>query len=296
MAITVSKSALSTTGTIDFYNGTKDGGEAYIDYADRSNNLNKPLSVAVTAHDLRYASPRLTWEGDNFELVERPTAVTTEQFGDTSPEGKTFIEEAYFADCKALVEEVTGSRHVHPFMYQNRHQPRQVGEAFANRVAHAGLAAAHVDRDLGNVEARLRWVFGEEEAGRLRRRYRRIGIVNVWRPYGADAEVLPLAMIKHTAIPGMTYDSHMRRIYSRNDPTVGIKGFKGHETSMVHDHRLLYYYASRQTPDEVLVFNSFDTDVGKVVPHAGLRDDNTRPDAPDRRSIEVRCWVFYDEE
>lgn len=296
MAITALKPSLSTNGTIDFFNGTKDGGEAYVDYSDRSNNLNKPLTVAVTAQDLRQASPRLTWEQDNFELLEHPTTITAEQFGDKSPEGKKLIEEAYFADCKALVEQVTGCTNVHPFMYQTRHQPYQVKDIFDNRVKNGGLAAVHVDRDLGNLESRLAWVFGAEEAKSLMQRHKRIGIVNVWRPYGGNAEVLPLAMIKHTAIPDLTYESHMRRVYSRNDPMVGIKGFKGHETSMIHDHRLVYYYASNQTPDEVLVFNSFDTDVKKVVPHAGLWDNNTRPDAPDRRSVEVRCWVFYDEE
>ncbi|RYP56711.1 hypothetical protein DL771_011650 [Monosporascus sp. 5C6A] len=296
MAITALKPPRSTTGTLDFFNGTKDGGEAYVDYSAMTNNLNKPVRVPVMAYDLRYISPRLTWQKDNFELIKRPTDVTAEHFLDKSPEGKKFIEGAYYADCKALVEEVTGSKNVVPFMYQTRHQPNVVKDIFDNRVKNGGLAAVHVDRDLGNLKHRLEWVFGEEETKRLMQKYKRIGIVNVWRPFGGNAEVLPLAMIKHNAIEDLTYDSHMRRVYSRNDPMVGIKGFKGHETSAIHDHRYLYYYASDQTPNEVLVFNSFDTDVKKVVPHAGLIDDNTREDAPDRRSVEVRCWVFYDDE
>ncbi|RYO78217.1 hypothetical protein DL764_010138 [Monosporascus ibericus] len=217
------------------------------------------------AHDLRYASPCLTWQKDNFELIVRPTDVTAEQFLDKSPEAKNFNEAAYYRDCKALAEEVTGCKNVVPFMYQTRHQPYVVKDIFDNRVENGGLPA----------------------------KYKRIGIVNIWRPFGANAEVMPLAMIKHSAIEDLTYESHMRRVYSRNDPMVGIKGFKGHETSAIHDPRYLYYYVSNQTPDEVLVFNSFDTDVKKASPHAGLWDNNTREDAPDRRSVEVRCWAFY---
>ncbi|KAK7754570.1 hypothetical protein SLS62_003352 [Diatrype stigma] len=296
MAITALQPSLTTNGTVDFFNGTKDGAEAYVDYTDRSNNLKKPLKVGITAQDLRYATPRLTYQTDNFELRERPTTLTAEQFENDSPEGKKLIEELYYPDCKALVEEVTGCKNVHPFMYQTRCQPYQVKDIFNNRVKHAGLGAVHVDRDLGNLEVRLDFVFGEGEAARLLREHKRIGIVNVWRPVGVNAEVLPLTLIKHTAVPDMTYDSHMRRVYSRNDPMVSIKGIKGHETSLIHDHRFVYYYASNQTPDEVLIFNSFDTDVKKVVPHAGFWDNNTRPDAPDRRSVEVRCFVFYDDE
>ncbi|RYP04667.1 hypothetical protein DL765_010104 [Monosporascus sp. GIB2] len=87
---------------------------AHVDYGTKINNLNKPLTVAVTAHDLRYASSRLTWQKGNFELIERPTDVTAEQFLDKSPEGKKFGEGSYYRDCKTLVEEMTGCKNVVP--------------------------------------------------------------------------------------------------------------------------------------------------------------------------------------
>lgn len=55
-----------------------------------------------------------------------------------------------------------------------------------------------------------------------------------------------------------------------------------------------YHYVSKLDLDEALVFSSFDSDVTKVSPHGAFWDDASPSNAPTRRSIEVRCWVFFD--
>jgi hypothetical protein len=51
------------------------------------------------------------------------------------------------------------------------------------------------------------------------------------------------------------------------------------------------------TPDEVLVFKSYDSRLdmpARMTPHCAFDDEAAPPDAPLRRSIEVRCMVILD--
>lgn len=87
----------------------------------------------------------------------------------------------------------------------------------------------------------------------------------------------------------------MAQLHTINDPSDDETGGRGHDTVLKHDFRYEYHYASRLNTDEVRVFSSFDSDATKVVPHGAFWDDDTAEDAPTRRSIEVRSFVFFDE-
>ena len=59
-----------------------------------------------------------------------------------------------------------------------------------------------------------------------------------------------------------------------------------------------WYYAKGINTDEAYVFVCYDSRDGRArfTPHAGLKDPNTRPDAPARQSIEIRSFVFWEDE
>ena len=55
-----------------------------------------------------------------------------------------------------------------------------------------------------------------------------------------------------------------------------------------------WYYLADQTPEEVVLFKCFDSDVDKarLAPHSAFLDRTSPADAPQRQSIEVRALVF----
>ena len=59
-----------------------------------------------------------------------------------------------------------------------------------------------------------------------------------------------------------------------------------------------WYYAKGINTDEAYVFVCYDsrTDRARFTPHTGFVDPTTREDAPPRRSVESRAYVFWENE
>ena len=66
--------------------------------------------------------------------------------------------------------------------------------------------------------------------------------------------------------------------------------------SLQHSEKHKWYYYSRQRKEECLVFKVYDkkADGPRFVFHTAFDDPDSPPDAPPRRSIEVRAIAFYD--
>ncbi|PTB54618.1 hypothetical protein M431DRAFT_481831 [Trichoderma harzianum CBS 226.95] len=155
---------------------------------------------------------------------------------------------------------------------------------------------AHVDRDLPNAIVSLQCALGKDKADNLLKRHKRWAQVNLWRPIGRPVVKWPLVFANHDAIPDWDYDTHMARVYSVNDPRIADRGGKSHNCILIDDERYAYHYASNVAPDEALVFFSFHSDPKMVLPHGAFWDNKTPDDAPPRRSLEVRCFVFFDDD
>jgi hypothetical protein len=60
-----------------------------------------------------------------------------------------------------------------------------------------------------------------------------------------------------------------------------------------------WYYASGMTPEEVLLIKCFDSirnvETARRAPHSAFTDPEIRNDVT-RKSIEIRCLVFYEDE
>ena len=56
-----------------------------------------------------------------------------------------------------------------------------------------------------------------------------------------------------------------------------------------------WYHFPRLTPDEAILIKGFDSreDVARFAPHGAFDDPTSRPDAPERESIETRSLVIY---
>ncbi|KAL6717772.1 hypothetical protein ACLMJK_003857 [Lecanora helva] len=288
----------STTGTLGFWNGTKDNQEGYVDYRDRSSNVNLAREVEVSLKNIRCLDKKPSFAEDGYELRKIPTSLTTEELlAANDPEGKARINDAVFAECAGILRQVLGDEpKILPTYFkvrQNREGEHSVSKMDNN--AYNVRPYAHVDRDHNTISIPIHDAVGAEEAEVLTKKYRRWAQVNVWRPIRNNATKWPLAIMKHDQIPDWEYDSQIARIYSRNDNRTALRGVKAYDHIARYHPGYEYYYVSDMTPEEVLVFCSFDTDIKTVVPHSSFWDHNTPEGTPERASIEVRFVVFFDE-
>lgn len=291
----------STTGFVCMWNGTKDGEGAYVDYSNGKTNVNEPKRVDVVAHDIRTLEEQPTLAKDGYELFGHSSTLTPDELlAGNTPEGRKVIEDQYYAECKKIIENITGSKIVVPYIFrirQNGAHPRDfsAGTVTNSKMTSSSLPIAHVDRDRVTLGHGIQEAFGEK-AEELIRTHKRFAQINVWRTLDETVKSWPLLFINHSDVAGWDYETHMANVLPINDPRVAIRGAKSQDSVLKDDPAYKYHYASAMTRDEVFVFSSGDSDPSRVVPHGAFWDDSTADDAPMRRSIEVRSWVFFEDE
>ncbi|MDI1489410.1 MAG: hypothetical protein OHK93_008688 [Ramalina farinacea] len=289
-----------TSGTVGMFGGTKDGKEAYIDFKNNTANINKPEEVPVKVQDMRTMNPPPTFAKNGYEFRSHVTSVTPEQLarGKDSPEAGKIVDEDYMSEVVKIIQSATGGAEVIPNGFRLRTQFQDGKDIVKSKVAYGSVNVVHVDRDPENAHMRLKTSIGKERAEPLLKKYKgkKWASVNVWRPIGDTVGKWPLLFVNHEQVPEWDYDTHMVHVHTIDDPAVLERGDKGHETVLRNDPRYAYHYVSNVTIDEVLVFASFHVDPKMVVPHGAFWDDSSPEDAPTRRSIEARCWVFWDED
>ena len=289
-----------TTGTVGMFGGTKDGKEPYIDFVTNAANIKKPEEVSVTVEDMRFMDPKPSFAKNGYEFRSHVTSVTPEQLahGKDSPEAKKIVDENYMAEVVKIVQEATGGTEVIPQGFRLRTQVQGGNDILKSKVAVGSLNVVHVDRDPVTAPFGLKSTVGDERAEELLEKYKgkKWACVNVWRPIGETVGRWPLLFVNRDQTPGWDYETHMVNVLTLNIQAVQDRGEKRHETILKNDPTYAYHYASNLTIDEVFVFASFHTDPKKVVPHGAFWDNNSLEDAPTRRSVEARCWVFWDED
>jgi len=288
----------STTGQIGFWNGTKDDKEGVIDYKDgKANvetNVNLPRDVPVIVQDIRYLDSLPSLSVNGYQLVSSSTSLSVDDFDRANGEGKGRIEGTYYDEVRRLLQGMTGSELVFPISFQTRSEQAKIKDFLKDAVDEPGpRPVAHVDRDVPNAVVTLQCAIGNEKADELLKAHKRWAQINFWRPIGKPVQRWPLLMVNHEAIPDWDYDTHMARVYSVNDPRITDRGGKSYNCVLKDDGRYVYHYASHLSPDEALVFYSFHSDPKLVLPHGAFWDSSTPNDAPPRGSIEVRSFVFF---
>lgn len=123
----------------------------------------------------------------------------------------------------------------------------------------------------------------DEAAARLGRRF---AIVNLWRPIGSAVESWPLAMLDGRTLD--TEDLVASDLIYRDKI--------GETYAVIHRDRHRWFYFPRLQPDEVVLLKIYDSQADgpvRLSAHTAFVDPTSRPDAPARRSIEIRALVFY---
>ncbi len=234
---------------------------------------NEPHRAII--RDARPLALSLSLDVEGFALLTAPSAFTA--FGDEAA-----IRSAYYREVEDLLRAATGAAQVINFDHNIRNAARMAA-------GEPGIRAP-VDRAHNDFTARS----GHERAKReLAARgidpsiveSRRHAIVNLWRPIGRPVEKSPLALCDVTSLG----DSDLVAADLMYTDRIG-------ETyNLAFNPAQRWYMFPRLTPDEAILIKGYDSreDVARFAPHTAFDDPFSRPDAPERESIETRALVIY---
>ena len=229
----------------------------------------------VTIHDARpYTGFGLDVSG--FELIHHRGALRDwGQFQD--PERVRSID---YPEVSAALKAHTGADKVVLFDHTLRDSSALPG----NSQLREAVRRVHDDQTLESAPRRVaRHLSPEEAAWRLQRRF---AIVNFWRPIGGPVLTTPLAVCDARSIEGGDLiPSDL--VYS---------DWTGETYAVAYNPRHRWYWYPRQAPYEATLLKIYDSATdgrARLTAHTAFDDASSAPDAPARRSIEIRALLFW---
>jgi hypothetical protein len=180
----------------------------------------------------------------------------------------------------------------------------------------------HVDQTAEAAEARVRRHLPSDEAEQLLKG--RYSLINVWRPIGNPAMEYPLAVLDWRTLSREDFvhvdllypirdrvktgdDDRGLEVIPKPESLTSTAGYevKGGTYGIAPNEHHKFYYVKNMTPDSTMLMKCADskgpglpngtTTLASCCPHTAFIDPETPANAPSRRSIEVRCLVFFDE-
>lgn len=270
--------------------------------------------------NLRGKEADFSLEKNGFSVHRAPTSFT--KFDDM----ETHAEE-YYKDVVAFLEkQIPDACKMVVYGHVCRLN-RDGGSEESQSLSKARLPANQMHVDQSPIFARdlVNAVLPAEEAKeRLKRRFM---AVNIWRPINNAASDQPLAIVDWRTTKPEDYVKV--RLLLPNEELENVKAKTGLNPFKPFDGEVLFqhmpkpdgfsqagvglvikpnpehklYYARDLSPDEVILIKCYDSfgedqpmgkpGVATYAPHTSFADPQTAPDAPKRRSIELRCLVFF---
>jgi hypothetical protein len=233
---------------------------------------------AVEVHDARPLRSALGLEGAGFALADQKSAVR-----DWSDDAE--VRATAYPEAEELLCALTGARQAlvfdHTLRQRQPHKPALDGAGGSFAAVREPVGRVHADYTPWSAPARLQAVLGAEAPARLAQRW---AIVGLWRPLNDQPlRDAPLAVADSRSVaPGDLVTNELVYPDRRGETTIGRHN---------PDHR--WHWFPEQTRDEVIVFKNFDSATGQVVLHTAFDDPGAPADAPPRRSMELRAFVFY---
>jgi hypothetical protein len=234
--------------------------------------------VWITDARAMASPPSIHVEG--FELWDAPTAVMDFTDEDT-------IRNRYYAEAAELATYVTGADQAYIFDHQLR--KRETGRPALTFGRHGDGrrpgAAGRIHCDYTETSGQKRFdILPLDE--KLRAAAQRFAIVNIWRSIGGKIVDTPLAVCDACSISVKDLVAAELRYRDRTGELYLVQESPRHR----------WAYFSEMDRNEALVFKQYDSQVSGVArftPHSAFDLSDIPPDAPLRRSIEIRCLVIY---
>ncbi|MGZ8313514.1 MAG: CmcJ/NvfI family oxidoreductase [Allosphingosinicella sp.] len=231
-------------------------------------------SHVVAIHDARPLAATLSLDVEGFALLRAPSGLGS--FDDGAA-----IRTVYYPEVERLIAAATGAERVVTFDHNVRSAARAargdpgirgpVGRAHNDFTDKSGRERAQ--RELWARGLDARWL------------QRRFAIVNLWRPIGRPVEKSPLALVD-------------ARSLADGDLVAADLVYRdrvGETYALQFNSAQLWYHFPLLTPDEAILIKGYDSaaNVARFTAHSAFDDPTSRPDAPERESIEARALVIY---
>jgi hypothetical protein len=228
----------------------------------------------VTIRDAR--RERGLWlDAAGFELIAHHGSLREmRQFQDAGA-----IRAIDYPEVESALKITTGAQKVVIFDHTLRDSTVVVGEPALREP----VRRVHDDQTLASAPNRVRKHLPPEEAAwRMQRRF---AIVNFWRPIGGPVLTTPLAICDARTIG--TKDLLPSDLVYEN--------WVGETYAVAYNPQHRWYWYPQQKPTEATLLKIYDsaTDVARLTAHTAFDDPNSAPDAPPRRSIEIRALLFW---
>lgn len=216
--------------------------------------------------DVRGDAKSVGFAQDSLAFFDAPTNVA-------SFTGEDGWQASYDAELTALLAAELQAREVVVFDHTVR-----VDDPDSNRKPARNV---HSDYSSEGAQKRLVDILGEDRAAEWREG--RFGFINVWRPVEAPINTTPLGFVRPSSVAAEDWILIDLIYPDRRGHIMGLAANPQHD----------WIYRSRMTPDEVAVFNIYDSGGRPSIAHSALdmvEDPNV---ATVRKSIESRTLIRY---
>lgn len=229
----------------------------------------------VTIRDARRTSG-LDLDSSGFELItHRSTLTDFASFQD--PER---VKATDYPEVEAALRAHTGAQKVVIFDHTLRDSTAEPGRAQLREP----VRRVHDDQTFLSAPHRVtRHLSAEEAAWRLQRRF---AIINFWRPIGGPVLRAPLAMC----------DGRSIALEDLIPTDLVYPDWTGETYGVAYNAQHRWYWYPHQTPTEATLLKVYDSQTdgrARLTAHTAFDDPTSAPDAPPRRSMEIRTLVFW---
>jgi hypothetical protein len=232
-------------------------------------------SRTVTIHNARHFQG-LTLDVSGFETIwHRSTLNDWESFQNSER-----VKAIDYPEIEAALKSHTGADKVVIFDHTLRDSTIELGGAALREP----VRRVHDDQTFESAPRRVaKHLPPDEAAWRLERRF---AIVNFWRPVGGPVLRTPLAICDARSIesPDLIPSDLVYR------------DWVGETYAIAFNPRHRWYWYPQQTPAEATllkVYDSAEDGRARMTAHTAFDDPTSAPDAPPRRSIEIRSILFW---
>lgn len=247
---------------------------------DRTSRRANTAKRAVSINDARGLELGLDTSG--FVLARHESGVR--DFRDGAQ-----VRDTYYREVGDIVRDMTGADAV--FVYSHTLRTEDTSDF---NVAYARFV--HCDYSLGRAAERRQSALDKHRADLDPARHWEFAWFNTWQPFEREVRKNPLAVIDARTLDlGDVLDYYYTGYQGKPGPDGAMAMEGGAPSSMPifrPEHR--FYYFSRMQTDEMMVIKQLDTrpDRARGCPHTSF-DVEAPPDAPGRRSIEVRMVCAF---
>jgi hypothetical protein len=232
-------------------------------------------SRTVTIHNARRFQG-LTLDVSGFETIWHRSTLNDWESFQNSERVKTID----YPEVESALKSHTGADKVVIFDHTLRDSTIEQGGAALREP----VRRVHDDQTFESAPRRVaKHLPPDEAAWRLERRF---AIVNFWRPVGGPVLRTPLAIC----------DARSLESPDLIPSDLVYRDWVGETYAIAFNPRHRWYWYPQQTPTEATllkVYDSAEDGRARMTAHTAFDDPTSAPDAPPRRSIEIRSILFW---